>query len=70
MFKGSNDHFALASPRRWRLTVRQRVLLSYLIGVILGFFCTFIIYLSDINAIIMLSILAISILVAGYYLKK
>ena len=69
MFKGSNDHFALRL-RRWRLTVRQTVLLSYLIGVILGFFALFIIYLSDINAIIMLSILAVSILVAGYYLKK
>lgn len=69
IFRGSNDHFALRL-RRWRLTVRQTVLLSYLIGAVLGLFALFIIYLSDIDAMIMLSILAISIFVAGYYLKK
>ncbi len=69
MFRGSNDHFALRL-RRWRLTVRQTVLLSYLIGALLGLFALFIIYLSDINAMIMLSILAISIFIAGFYLKK
>lgn len=69
MFRGSNDHFALRL-RRWRLSVRQTVLLSYLIGAVLGLFALFIIYLSDINAIVMLSILAVSILIAGFFLKK
>lgn len=69
MFKGSNDHFALRL-RRWRLSVRQTVLLSYLTGSILGLCALLIIYLSDIHAALMLSMLAISIFVAGYYLEK
>lgn len=69
MFRGSNDHFALRL-RRWRFSVRQTVLLSYLTGAILGLCALMIIYLSDIHAALMLFILAISILVAGYYLKK
>lgn len=69
MFKGSNDHFALRL-RRWRLSVRQTVLLSYLTGAILGLCALLIIYLTDIHAALMLSILTISIFVAGYYLKK
>ncbi|MBI3354100.1 MAG: undecaprenyl/decaprenyl-phosphate alpha-N-acetylglucosaminyl 1-phosphate transferase [Nitrospirae bacterium] len=69
MFRGSNDHFALRL-RRWRFTVRQTVLLSYLIGAVLGLFALFIIYLSDINAMIMLSILTVSIVIAGFFLKK
>ena len=69
MFRGSNDHFALRL-RRWRFSVRQTVLLSYLTGAILGLCALLIIYLSDIHAALMLFILAISILVAGYYLKK
>ena len=69
IFKGSNDHFALRL-RRWRFSVRQTVLLIYVIGAILGLCALLIIYLSDIHAALMLFILAISILVAGYYLKK
>ncbi|MBI5181897.1 MAG: undecaprenyl/decaprenyl-phosphate alpha-N-acetylglucosaminyl 1-phosphate transferase [Nitrospirae bacterium] len=69
IFRGSNDHFALRL-RRWRLSVRQTVLLSYLIGAVLGLFALFIIYLSDINAMLSLSILTVLILIAGFYLKK
>lgn len=69
MFRGSSDHFALRL-RRWRLTVRQTVLLSYLIGAVLGLCALLIIYLTDIHAALMLSILAISIFIAGFFLKK
>ena len=69
MFRGSNDHFALRL-RRWRLSVKQTVLLSYLTGAVLGLCALLIIYLTDIHAALMLAMLAISIFVAGYYLKK
>ena len=69
MFKGSNDHFALRL-RKWRLTATQTVLLSYLAGTVLGLCAILIMHVSDIYALIILTICALSILTAGYFLKK
>ncbi len=69
MFRGSNDHFALRL-RKWRLSVRQTVLTSYLAGAVLGIFALLIMYVSAYYAIIILLTLILLILILGYYLKK
>jgi UDP-GlcNAc:undecaprenyl-phosphate GlcNAc-1-phosphate transferase len=69
MFLGSPDHFALRL-RRWFLTKRQTILLSYGIAVVLGLTGIAIMFLSGRGALVALAVLALFSLLAAYRLKK
>jgi UDP-GlcNAc:undecaprenyl-phosphate GlcNAc-1-phosphate transferase len=67
---GSPDHFALRL-RKWKLSTKQTVLISYATGIILGL-CGIAMMVTPSNitaAAIILSIIAAA-LITGYYLKK
>jgi UDP-GlcNAc:undecaprenyl-phosphate GlcNAc-1-phosphate transferase len=67
---GSPDHFALRL-RKWRLSTRQTVLLSYGAGALLGL-CGLGLMLSQtayLSAALLLAVILCG-LIAGYYMKK
>jgi UDP-GlcNAc:undecaprenyl-phosphate GlcNAc-1-phosphate transferase len=66
---GSPDHFALRL-RKWRLSTRQTVLISYLASIILGVVSLLIMQITPVQSIFIVSILAFCALITGYYLKK
>ena len=69
MFLGSPDHFALRL-RRWRLSVRQTVALSWAAGALLGASGVAVMLLGTSGAIGLLALLALSVLAAALWLKK
>lgn len=69
MFLGSPDHFALRL-RRWALTKRQTVLLSYAVAFLLAVTGILIIVLPFSASITFLAVLAFVALVVAYALKK
>ena len=69
MFLGSPDHFALRL-RRWALTKRQTVLLSYAVAILLAVTGILVIVLPFSASITLLLALVLAALVAAYALKK
>jgi len=66
---GSPDHVALRL-RKWRLTTRQTVLLSYGVTAALGAAAVGLTLLPQIGAVIVLAGVAIIALAAGFWLKR
>ncbi len=66
---GSPDHFALRL-RKWRLSVPQTVLCSYLASSILAVCAIWMMYLSEIGAGLVLVGLTAAALITGIFLKK
>jgi UDP-GlcNAc:undecaprenyl-phosphate GlcNAc-1-phosphate transferase len=66
---GSPDHFALRL-RKWRLTTRRTVVLSYLAALILGMSALIIMRVTNQTAVIILLALLTVTLLLGYLLKK
>ena len=69
VISGSPDHFALRL-RKWRLSTRQTVVGSYLISILLGSAALFMMQLSPLQALILISVLIVAALLIGYFLKK
>jgi len=68
-FKGSPDHFALRL-RKWRLTVKQTVRLSYLASLVLGAAALVMIYSSERTALVVLFTVSVSLIFAAIWLKR
>jgi UDP-GlcNAc:undecaprenyl-phosphate GlcNAc-1-phosphate transferase len=66
---GSPDHFALRL-RKWRLSTRQTVTISYAISILLGIAALLIINVSDSVALTIILILIAAGLGTGYFLKR
>jgi len=69
MMLGSPDHFALRL-RKWRLSVRQTVLVSYGISLLLGIFAFVMMFLNDLYAAIILTGIMAATLLVTFFLKK
>jgi len=69
MMLGSPDHFALRL-RKWRLSVRQTVLISYAISLFLGVTAFIMMFLSDIAAGLIITGIALAALLTTYFLRK
>ena len=69
IISGSPDHFALRL-RKWRLSTKQTVVVSYLISVILGAAALFLMQLAQLQALILIFVLISTALLTGYLLKK
>ena len=67
--KGSPDHFALRL-RKWRLSTRQTVLVSYLASIVLGAASLLIIQVTPFQSIAIVFSLLLCALIVAYYLKK
>jgi UDP-GlcNAc:undecaprenyl-phosphate GlcNAc-1-phosphate transferase len=66
---GSPDHFALRL-RKWKLSTRNTVLVSYLASIILGAASLLIMQVTPFQSILILCILIFCALILGYCLKK
>lgn len=69
IFKGSKDHFALRL-RKWRLSVRQTVFISYGVSIICGLFGIAIMMSNLMTATALLFLNSLVFLVTGVWLKK
>ena len=69
VFLGSQDHFALRL-RKWRLSIRQTVLLSYLVAVFLGFSALLMMHLPLTWAGAVFGVIVAAALVAALFLKR
>ena len=68
-FRGSPDHFALRL-RKWKLTVRQTVGLSYLASLILGSSALVMVYGTERTALAVLLVVSTSLLLSTLWLKS
>ena len=66
---GSPDHFALRL-RKWRLSIRQTVLLSYVVTALLGAAAVLMSLLDETGAIVVVSSVAAAGLVSVFLLRK
>ena len=66
---GSPDHFALRL-RKWRLTTKQTVVISYGISLLLGVVALLLMFLDPLTAGLIMLLLAAAALFTGYFLKK
>jgi hypothetical protein len=69
IISGSPDHFALRL-RKWRLSTKQTVVVSYLISVLLGAAALLMMQLVQLQALILIFVLISMALFTGYLLKK
>jgi len=69
ILSGSPDHFALRL-RKWRLSTRQTVVISYGISTLLGIAALVIMKVSAVPAIVIILSLIAAALGTGYFLKK
>ena len=66
---GSPDHFALRL-RKWRLSTRQTVVISYGISALLGCVGLVIMQLSPLQTVLIIVLLLTVAFLTGYFLKK
>jgi len=69
IMQGSPDHFALRL-RKWRLSVEQTVVASYVVAFVLGLVALVLIRVGTIAALCIVSLVVAASLSTGYYLKK
>jgi UDP-GlcNAc:undecaprenyl-phosphate GlcNAc-1-phosphate transferase len=69
VMQGSPDHFALRL-RKWRLSVEQTVISSYLVALLLGLVALVLIRAGTIAALTIVILVCFVCLSIGYYLKK
>lgn len=69
IFKGSKDHFAIRL-RKWRLSVRQTVMISYGVSIVCGIFGIAIMLSNIMTASVLLFLNSLVFLVTGVWLKK
>jgi UDP-GlcNAc:undecaprenyl-phosphate GlcNAc-1-phosphate transferase len=69
VISGSPDHFALRL-RKWRLSTRQTVVISYGISALLGCVALFMMYLGPFQTVLVIVLLLTVALLTGYFLKK
>jgi UDP-GlcNAc:undecaprenyl-phosphate GlcNAc-1-phosphate transferase len=66
---GSPDHFALRL-RKWRLSTKQTVVISYAISALLGCVALLTMYLGPLQTALIILFLITVALLTGYFLKK
>ena len=66
---GSPDHFALRL-RKWRLSTRQTVVISYGISALLGCVALLIMHLDPLQTVLIIVLLLTLALLTGYFLRK
>jgi UDP-GlcNAc:undecaprenyl-phosphate GlcNAc-1-phosphate transferase len=66
---GSPDHFALRL-RKWRLSTKQTVVISYGISALLGCVALSMMFLGSLEAVLIIAILLTVAFLTGYFLKK
>jgi hypothetical protein len=69
VISGSPDHFALRL-RKWRLSTKQTVVISYGISALLGSVALLMMFLGPLGAGLIVLLLVAVALFTGYFLKK